>query len=84
MDILSHIPKATRQQKYLLVAVEYFTKWKEAEVEASITFGEVQKFIWKNIITRNGVPKAMVFNNGRQFDIDKMKDYLYQYDCQAC
>jgi len=65
MDIIGPFPKTTGQCKFLLVAVDYFTTWVEAEVVASITGREVRKFIWKNIITRFGVLRAMVFDNGR-------------------
>jgi len=50
---------------------------------ASIIENEVQKFIWKNIITRFGVPKAMIFDNGRQFDTDKLRDYCASYGIQT-
>jgi len=50
-------PKATRQCKLVFVVVGCFTKWVEVKVGASITKEEVQKFIWKNIITRFGVLK---------------------------
>ena len=50
---------------------------------ASITFAEVRKFIWKNIITRFGVPRTMVFHNGRQFDTTKITDYLSTLGWQA-
>jgi len=66
MDILGPFPKATGQHKFLLVTVDYFTKWVEAEAVASITEREVRKFIWKTIIIRFGVPKAMIFDNSRQ------------------
>jgi len=46
------------------VAVDYFTKWVEAEAVASITENEVRKFIWKNIVTRFRVLKTMIFDNG--------------------
>nr|KYP55059.1 Gypsy retrotransposon integrase-like protein 1 [Cajanus cajan] len=36
---------------FLLVAVDYFNKWIEAEPLASITAANVQKFTWRNIIT---------------------------------
>ena len=58
-------PKAIGQHKFLFVEVDYFTKWVEAEAIASITEREVLRFIWKNIITRFGVPRAMIFDNGR-------------------
>ena len=83
MDILSRFPKAMGQCKFLLVAVDYFTKSVEAEAVASITKREVRKFIWKNIITHFGVSKAMVFDNSRQFDTDKLRDYCAYYGIQT-
>jgi len=44
MDILGPFPKATGQRKYLFVAVDYLTKWMEAEAVASITAIEVRRF----------------------------------------
>jgi len=83
MDILGMFPKAMGQRKFLLVAINYFTKWVEVEALAPITEREVQKFIWKNIITRFGVPKVMVFDNGRWFDTDKLRDYCVGYGMQT-
>jgi len=54
------------------VAVDYFTKWVEAEAVESITERELRKFNWKNIITRFAVPSAMIFDNGQQFGTDKL------------
>jgi len=56
MDILGPFPKATGQRKFLLVAVDYFTKWVETEAVAFIIENEVRKFNSKNIVTRFGVP----------------------------
>jgi len=83
MDILGPFPKATGQRKFLLVDVDYFTKWVEAEAVASITENEVRKFIWKNIVTRFGVPQTMIFGNGRQFDTDRPRDYCARYGIQV-
>ena len=40
--------------KFLLIAIDYFTKWVEAEPLARITDKNVQNFIWKNIVYRFG------------------------------
>lgn len=37
IDIFGPLPKAKAQEKFVIVAVEYFTKWPEAEVVATIT-----------------------------------------------
>ncbi|KAL0462516.1 UNVERIFIED_CONTAM: hypothetical protein Slati_0139200 [Sesamum latifolium] len=57
MDIVGPSPLAPGQKKFLLVAIDYFTKWVEAETLARITEGKVMKFIWKNIICRFGYPE---------------------------
>ena len=66
IDILSPFPLAIRQMKYLIVAIEYFTKWIEAEPVAQITAHKVQHFVWKNIICRVGVPRRLISDNGTQ------------------
>ena len=53
--------------KYLVVAIDYFTKWIEAEPVAQITAHKVQHFVWRNIVCRFGIPKRLVSDNGTQF-----------------
>jgi len=55
------------QKKYLIVAIEYFTKWVVAEPKAQITVHKVQHFVWKNIVCRFGISRHLVFDNGTQF-----------------
>ena len=46
IDILGPFPLAVRQMKYLVVAIEYFTKWIEAEPVAQITAHKIESFVW--------------------------------------
>ena len=48
--------------------IDYFTKWVEAEVLATITEAKVQNFVWKNIICRFGIPKMIISENGHRFN----------------
>jgi hypothetical protein len=66
---------STRNLKYVIVAVEYFSKWIEEKPLATITLATVQKFFWQNIICRFGVPKAITVDNGTQFDAETFKDF---------
>ncbi|KAL0455176.1 UNVERIFIED_CONTAM: hypothetical protein Slati_0856800 [Sesamum latifolium] len=75
IDIVGRFPLAAGQRKFLLVAVDYFTKWVEAEPLARITEGEVMKFIWKNIICRFGIPREIISDNGRQFQGRKIQEW---------
>ncbi|KAK3003346.1 hypothetical protein RJ639_019863 [Escallonia herrerae] len=53
---------------FVIVAIDYFTKCTEAESLATITSAKCEDFFWKNIICRFGVPRALVVDNGKQFD----------------
>ena len=60
LDILGPLPVGTRQMKFLVVGIDYFTKWVEAEPLASIMQHNVKNFIWKNIVCRFGVTRVLV------------------------
>ena len=60
IDILGPFPMGTRQMKFLVVRIDYITKWVEAAPLAKITEPNVRNFIWKNIICRFGIPRVLV------------------------
>ncbi|GAU10509.1 hypothetical protein TSUD_422870, partial [Trifolium subterraneum] len=67
MDILSPFPTAARQVKYLIVAVDYFTKWIEAEPLAKISASNILRFFKRDVIARFRIPQVVVTDNGTQF-----------------
>ncbi|KAL0355255.1 UNVERIFIED_CONTAM: hypothetical protein Sradi_3972400 [Sesamum radiatum] len=75
LDLVGPFPQATGQRKLLIVAVDNFTKWVEAEALAKITEKEVIKFLWKNIVYRFGIPRALVSDNGTQFSGNKLREW---------
>ena len=60
--------RATGNQRFVLVAMNYFTKRAVDEALANIQDVDVKKFLWRNIVTRFRVPESLVSNNGLQFD----------------
>jgi ribonuclease HI len=78
LDLLGPLPLAQGNLRYVVVAVEYFSKWIEAKPLATITSVTVQKFFWQNIVCRFGVPKAITVDNGTQFDVETFKDFYDQ------
>ena len=75
IDIVGPLPLGKSQVKFLLVAIDYFTKWVEAEALATITEARIQNFVWKNIICRFGIPLIIILDNGRQFDNQGFRDF---------
>ena len=45
LDIMGPFPTAVRQLKFLVVGIDYFTKWVEAEALATITEKNVRSFV---------------------------------------
>ena len=82
LDILGPFPLGTRQMKFLVIGIDSFTKWVEVEPLANITQQNVKNFIWKNIVCRFGVPRVLVFDNGRQFDNALFKDFCEHFGIQ--
>ncbi|VFQ77435.1 unnamed protein product [Cuscuta campestris] len=79
IDIIGAFPVAQGGKKFVMVAIDYFTKWIEAEAMATITVRQCEKFIWKNIITRFGSPKIIVTDNGPQFRNPRFTAYLASF-----
>lgn len=50
--------------KFLVIAVDYFTKRIKAEPLVCLARKQIIKFLWKNIITRFGMPRVLVNDNG--------------------
>ena len=69
---------AVRQLKFLVVGIDYFTKWVEAGTLAIITEKNIRSFVWRCIICKFGIPRVLVSDNGKQFDNDSSRDFCSQ------
>ena len=68
-------PKVARNRRWMLVDTDYFTKWVEVGPLANIKDVDTKKFVWKNIVTRFGVPHTLISDNGLQFDSKSFRRY---------
>jgi hypothetical protein len=75
LDIMGPFPIGRKQMKFLVVGIDYFTKWVEAEPLPTITEKNVEGFVWKMIICRFGTPRVFVSDNGRQFDNSPFREF---------
>jgi len=64
LDVVSPFPRAIGNWRFVLVVVDYFTKWAEVEALANIRDVDVKNFVWRNIVTRFGVPESLMSDNG--------------------
>ncbi|XP_031107130.1 uncharacterized protein LOC116011849 [Ipomoea triloba] len=76
IDLVGALPTGSGSRKYIIVAIDYFTKWVEAEPLASITAARCKKFVEKNILCRFGIPIQVITDNRRQFEGREFSDFL--------
>ena len=69
IDVIGRIaPKASNGHEYILVVIEYITKWVEAVSYFVLKAKHVAHFIENNIICQFGVPQEIISNNGSHFE----------------
>ena len=66
LDFMGPFPSSFGNQ-YILVAVDYISKWVKAVALPTNKGKDVVKFVKKHIFSRFGVPKAILSDNGVHF-----------------
>ena len=68
LDIIGEIhPIASNGHRYILVAIDYFTKWVEAESYSKLGAKQVAKFLERILFCRYGISHHLILDNGVQF-----------------
>ena len=80
MDIIRPFALGKGKCRFLLVNIDYFTKWIEAEPLTAITARNVQNFVWKNIVCRFGLHQVIITDNGRQFTDRGLVEFYEKLD----
>ncbi|GJW68869.1 reverse transcriptase domain-containing protein, partial [Tanacetum coccineum] len=77
IDFMGPFP-SSRGNKYILVAVDYFSKWVEAKVLPTNDARVVVKFL-KSLFSRFGAPRAIISDRGTHFCNDKFDKVMSKY-----
>ncbi|GKD23052.1 reverse transcriptase domain-containing protein [Tanacetum coccineum] len=67
INIVGPLPTAPGGARFLVIAIDHFTKGVEAKPLISTTGKYMEKFIWEHIVCRSGRPKEIILDNGKQF-----------------
>ena len=73
------IPAKRTGARYIITAVEYVTKWAEAEPVDTFSSEIATNFIYENIITRFGCPITLISDQGSHFFNKTIKTLTYQF-----
>ncbi|XP_072080955.1 uncharacterized protein [Arachis hypogaea] len=72
---LIHLP-SSKQHKFILVAIDYFTKWVEAVPLVEVGQTEIIDFVEENIIHRFGIPQTLSTDQGTMFNGQLIKNFV--------
>ncbi len=86
LDTTGPLPETKTGNKYILVAIDHYSKWCEAKAVVDHSAKTTSRFLEDNIICRYGVPKFVLTDNGGEWaaEFEMMcKDYGIQHQRTA-
>jgi len=67
IDFVGPLPITERGNHYIIVAMDYLTKWPEVKPVPSATAEQVSNFLYEDIICRHGCPNRILSDQGTHF-----------------
>jgi hypothetical protein len=76
LDFVGQIyPASSKGHRFVLVAMDYFTKWTEAVPLKNMTHKEVIHFILEHIIHRFSIPQTLTTDQGSSFMSHQVREF---------
>ena len=76
IDLIGQIyPPSSKNDKFILVATDYFTKWVEAILLKNVTSRDMVEFVKEHIIYRFGIPRTITTNQGSIFISEEFEEF---------
>nr|XP_009626301.1 protein NYNRIN-like [Nicotiana tomentosiformis] len=80
MDLIGPIePVASNRHRFILVAIDYFTKWVEASLYKAVTKNMVAYFLRNNIVCKFGIPELIITNNAANLNSDLTREICEKF-----
>ena len=76
IDFVHYRPTSIGGHGYIIVAVDYFTKWAKEMPTYSEDSKTATLFLFNHIIARFGIPRAIVTNHGSHFQNKMMENLI--------
>jgi len=69
----------SNRKKYIIVCIDYVTKWVEAKAVARALEETMVSFLFEEILLRFGVPRHIFIDQGTQFTSKLVRDLIEKY-----
>ena len=79
IDVVGPLIPTEQGNRYIIVAMEYFTRWPEAWATKTANSIDTATFIYEEIICRFGVPKVIQSDQGTHFVNDTIRQLMAKF-----
>src|SRR6266498_3992405 len=79
IDIVGPLTETSQGNKYIVVAIDYFTKYPEARVLTNVNAKSVANFIYEDIICRHGCPRKIISDRRIHFNNQVIEKLLERF-----
>ena len=79
IDVVGPLPRTKNGNKYIVVAIDYMTKWPEAKAIPTANAQQIVTFILDDLICRHGCPEIILSDRGSHFRNQQVDQLLEQY-----
>src|SRR6266508_1220228 len=83
IDIVGSLTETSRENKYIVIAIDYFKKYPKAKALTNTNAKSVANFIYEDIICRHGCPRKIISDKGTHFNnqvIEKLNEERENWD----
>jgi transposase InsO family protein len=82
IDVMGPLPITLSDKRYIVVAIDHFTKWIEARALEQADAQSIVQFTHDEIICRHGTPNVITTDRGSEFDNTLFRNFLHTYQIQ--
>ena len=79
IDIKGPLPITKHGNRYIIVTMDYLTKWPEARATSDIKATTIANFIYEDIICRHGTPEILLSDRGKNFMSDIVNELCQKF-----
>ncbi len=70
LDTVGPLPETKAGNKYIMVAIDHYSKWCEAKAVVDHGAKTAARFLEDDLICRYGVPRFVLTNNGGEWGVE--------------
>ena len=74
------MPITSKNNRYIVVVIDYLTKWPEARALPTAIADQVANFIYEDIICRHGCPAKILSDRGTHFNNQVIQELTQKFE----